>query len=49
MNIRTLNNLKIAMQIILNDNKKIFKFKYKFEKMFIQYSASGRSVSKFKF
>ena len=32
-----------------HDNKKIFKFKSKFEKMFIQYSAPGRSVSKFTF
>ena len=31
------------------DNKRIFKFKSKFEKMFIQYSASGRSVSKCSF
>ena len=29
------------------DNKRIFKFKSKFEKMFIQYTASERSVSKF--
>ena len=31
------------------DNKRIFKFKSKFEKIFIQYSASGRLVSKFTF
>ena len=32
-----------------HDNKRIFKFKSKFEKIFIQYSASGRLVSKFTF
>ena len=31
------------------DNKRIFKFKSKFKKMFTQYSASGRLVSKFTF
>ena len=31
------------------DNKRTFKFKSKFDKMFIQYSVSGRSVSKFTF
>ena len=31
------------------NNKSILKFKSKFEKMFIQYSALGRSVSKFTF
>ena len=29
------------------DNKRIFKFKSKFEKMFVQYSGSGRSASNF--
>ena len=31
------------------DNKRNFKFKSKFEKMFIQYSALGRLVPKFTF
>ena len=31
------------------DNKRIFRFKSKLEKIFIRYSASGRSVTKFTF